>query len=998
MRKAEDRNSIGGRKSVQRIVQESWKEKDEYRKEMRLDGKWITGFIDLGSDCVTLIQSRADDLEIKYRQSSIPKILKGFGRGECRAIGTKFLRLEIGDVKVNVEVIIVPDEAQEDDLIVGRSALDQPGIVIIKTRGNLEIRGDDTMTQRDNDPSLKIQRIREMNGIPPEEIFCDDSVGEDNIRRLQKLVVEHRECFARNVSEVGRTELVEMKIELSKKEVVESKPYRLPYAQRTVVNDAVQELLSAGVIRESTSEYASPVLLVKKKTGEERLCVDYRRLNAITKKEHAVVAQIEEQLDQLAGNNYFTTLDLACGYYQVPVAEESKHLTAFVTNEGLYEFNRVPFGLVNAPAVFTRMMKIIERRMRPHRISVYMDDILIPSKTIEEGFQKIEAFLKILKEEGLTLRLKKCRFFQRKVEYLGYEVTPEGVRPGKVKTAAVENFKRPTNVHEVRQFCGLASFFRRFIENHAALAKPLTRLLRKDEEFKWSQEQEEAFGEIKRKLSTRPILVLYDPTARHRLHTDASKSGIAGILFQEEEGEVWKTVAYYSRQTSETESKYHSYELETLAVVESVERFRIYLLGKKFEILTDCNALKATMTKKDIMPRIGRWWLKLQEFDFELHYKPGSQMQHVDALSRRPEEGANDPDVATLNVWTTRISKEDWLLTMQLQDPKLRNIRKVLTEEPRTPEEKQLHVDYKLKNERICRKVDDKLLWVVPKPIRWRVVRGSHDEMGHYGEEKTLKHLRQYYWFPKMVPFVRKYLAACVECAYHKEASGRKEGELHNVPRIPIPFKTVHMDHLGPFPDSSSRNKTTRRTPHELMFAYKPRNATQNKLLLGLGESETPETEEMLLDRRAEAVKAIEKAQEKQKLRFDGKRKTPRIYVEGELVLVLREAIACGQSRKLAPKYKGPYLVKKVLANDRYLIVDIPGAERTQRSFQSVFAADRMKPWCREDAASESSSSEDDGDSRAEDDSEVRIAELLGVKRGAVKRWRDAAGQSARRC
>ncbi|XP_046407908.1 uncharacterized protein LOC124172512 [Ischnura elegans] len=683
-------------RNIRRILQDHTNLKDEYYKRVKIDGKTVAGFVDLGSDCVTLTESAAESLGMTYLRNGVPKVLKGFGRGVCRPSGTKETLLEIDGIKIDVEILIVPDEAQEEDLIIGRSALDRDGITIVKTTGKLEITSDGSAGKGTERPDGNVRRIQEVDNRAPCEVICDECVGGEDLERLKGLVEDFKECFAESVFEVGKTQFITMSINLSKEETVDGKPYHLPYAKRAVVNEAVQELLSAGIIRESTSEYASPVLLVKKKTGEERLCVDYRRLNAITKKERAIVSPIEEQLDQLAGNEYFTTLDLACGYYQVPVAEESKHLTAFVTSDGLYAFNRMPFGLVNAPAVFSRMMKIVERKMKPLKILVYMDDILIPSATIEEGFEKLERFLQIMREEGLTLRLKKCKFFQKRVDFLGYEITSKGIRPGKTKIAAVEDFKTPTTVHEVRRFCGLASYFRKFIEGYAAIAKPLTKLLRKDEKFVWGEDQQRAFEEIKRKLITRPILVLYDPEKNHKLDTDASKCGVAGILLQEE-GTEWKPVAYYSRQTSEAESRYHSYELEALAVVESVERFRIYLLGKHFQVFTDCNVLKATMTKKDLVPRVGRWWLKLQEFDFELQYKPGVQMQHVDALSRQPEGEPKETEVATLSVWTTRISQEDWLLTMQMQDAELRNIRELLQRAPKTPEEKQIHTDYEMK-------------------------------------------------------------------------------------------------------------------------------------------------------------------------------------------------------------------------------------------------------------------------------------------------------------
>ncbi|KAK9751729.1 Reverse transcriptase (RNA-dependent DNA polymerase) [Popillia japonica] len=419
---------------------------------------------------------------------------------------------------------------------------------------------------------------------------------------------------------------------------VTCKPYRLPYAQRDIVKQTVDELLQAGIVRASNSAYASPVVLFGKRAEGTRMCVDYRRLNSITncKKEYMVPISMEE-LDHLAHKKYFPTLDLASGYYQVPVAEGSRQFTAFVTNDGSYEFTRMPFGLVNAPSVFHRLMRKVFAELGPESVTIYMDNILIASESVDEGLEKLGRVFGVLNEEGLTLNLKKCRFLLETVEYLGMEIDCNGVRTrnsdnlygrypdrkwfgpetvtiymddiliasdsvdegleklggvfGVLKEEGLTlNLKKCRFLFETVEYLGMeidcngvrpgeakinvVRNFKSWYGDRLQWCSP-----RKNEEWEWTANQEEAFQKTKDVLTQRPVLALYNPEGTFEVHTDASKRGLAGILLQRMSDTPLKPVAYFSRQTSDFEERYHSYELETLAVVDSDERFRIYLLS-----------------------------------------------------------------------------------------------------------------------------------------------------------------------------------------------------------------------------------------------------------------------------------------------------------------------------------------------------------------------------------------------------------------------------------
>lgn len=622
-----------------------------------------------------------------------------------------------------------------------------------------------------------------INAINVDHIHVGDlNVSEKKL--LNKLLQEYDNCFASCTNELGLTNLTEFEINFNSTEPVFYKPYRLSEYEKGVVRDILGELLEGGIIRESNSCYASPVILVKKPNGKHRLCVDFRKLNSVTIKDRYPLPHIEDQINKLKGSRYFCSLDMAQGYYQIPVEEGSIHKTAFITSEGQYEFLRMPFGVCNAPATFQRLIHQVLGNLRHEKVLVYLDDILIPSKTVLEGVTILEEVLKLFQKANLKFNIDKCFFFKTQIEYLGYDINENGVRPSGKKTDAVMKYKAPGNVHELRQFLGLVSYFRKFVCNFAKITAPLSTLLRKDSTWKWGPNEESAFKRIKEILTTRPVLKIYNPEAQTEVHTDASSKGIAGILLQWQENQL-HPISYYSRTTTREESLYHSYELETLAVVDSIKRFRIYLVGTHFKVVTDCSAVRSTFTKKDIVPRIARWWFSIQDFDMEVIHRQGDRMKHVDALSRN----------AIVNAIT--FSVEDWILTAQMQDNRIRIIYEKLK---KGIDDSDIRNNYIIKDNRVCRKVNNgETRVVIPKLSRFSLLRRYHDDIGHIGLKRCETLIKSTYWFEKMTTFIRKYINACLDCQFKKAQYGRREGFLHPIDKPEKPMHTWHVDHLGPF-------------------------------------------------------------------------------------------------------------------------------------------------------------------------------------------------------
>uniref|UniRef100_A0A0K8U9C0 RNA-directed DNA polymerase n=1 Tax=Bactrocera latifrons TaxID=174628 RepID=A0A0K8U9C0_BACLA len=349
---------------------------------------------------------------------------------------------------------------------------------------------------------------------------------------------------------------------------------------------------------------------------------------------------------------------------------ESEKYTSFVTPLGQFQFTRMPFGLKNAPSMFQRFIhKIFAEMIKEGEVIVYLDDIMIGTENLENHFQILEKVLNKITQNKLELRLDKCEFLQTSVNYLGYIVDGEGIRADDKGLEAIKNFPVPKNVHTVQSFIGLCSYFRRFVKDFSVLAEPLFDLTKKEKIFSFGAKELECFELLKSKLLGAPVLALYDPNDYTELHCDASSIGLGAILLQRKEDGKMHPIFYFSKRTTEAESRYHSFELEALAIVSALKRFRVYLQGKPFKIITDCNSLALTLNKKELNPRIARWALELQNFNYTLEHRAGKHMQHVDALSRS----------SNILVVETNTFEEN-LIICQGRDENLKKCKKLLEE------------------------------------------------------------------------------------------------------------------------------------------------------------------------------------------------------------------------------------------------------------------------------------------------------------------------------
>lgn len=451
---------------------------------------------------------------------------------------------------------------------------------------------------------------------------------------------------------LSATSLVKHRIITTDDVPVNVKQYRPPHKLQDVVDDHVREALKAGVIKESESPWNAPTWLVKKhpKPGEStprwRLVLDFRKLNLKTVPDAFPLPNIADILDRLGGSKYFSTFDLASGYHQIEMDPRDAPKTAFSTPTGHWEFLRMPFGLRNSGSCFSRMISNLLSGLQGTEMFVYLDDIIIFATSLKEHEEKINKLMKRLEKANLKLQPEKCEFLKREVLFLGHIVSQDGLKTDPEKIKSVQKFPKPKDRKNIRQFLGLTGYYRRFIPRYAHIAKPLTRLLQDDVEFKWDEDTEKAFKLLQKALCTAPILQYPDFEKPFIITTDASGFAIGAVLSQGKIGKD-RPIAYFSRVLRDAELKYETYEKEALAIVEAIKNFRPYVYGYKFFVVTDHQPLVWFRSAQDGNSRVLKWRLKLAEYDYEVIYKPGKLNLNADALSRNPV--VEDVNVITRN-------------------------------------------------------------------------------------------------------------------------------------------------------------------------------------------------------------------------------------------------------------------------------------------------------------------------------------------------------------
>jgi hypothetical protein len=681
---------------------------------------------------------------------------------------------------------------------------------------------------------------------------------EEQGQKVRQLLNKHQAVFAKNKNDLGRTNIVQHRINTGNSGPIRQQHRRIPLAKKGEAEEEIQRMLETGVIEPSKSPWAAPIVLVRKKDGSVRFCIDYRLLNNVTLKDSYPLPRIDDSLDALRGSIWFSTMDLASGYWQVEMDPRDAEKTAFATTCGFYQFRVMPFGLCNAPSTFERMMEYLLAGLHWETCLIYLDDIIVYADTFDQHLERLEEVLTRVRKGGLKISPKKCHFFQAKVKFLGHVVSSEGIATDPEKITAVQEWPTPSSVHEVRSFLGTCSYYRKFIKSFANIARPLHKLTEKTADFHWNSECDIAFQTLKQSLVTAPILGYPDMNDPFVLDTDASGFGIGSVLSQVRNGKE-HVIAYYSKTLGKAERNYCVTRRELLAIVESIKHFHHYLYGIRFLVRTDHAALNWLLRFKNPEGQIARWLELLATYDFTVSHRPGKQHGNADGMSRRPcfpcdhcqrqENKDSQADVDSMEAAVRVVRQTDYaseeiedteqaakwlqkstieeLKTAQKADPVLSTVvgwkesgadrptwRDISASEAIIKaywaqwDRLQLH-DGVLYRQWI-EKGTDRVRWqlLLPTSLRKYILTMLHDDptSGHLGVTKTLARVRSRFYWPGHRQSVEDWCRHCQTCQARKGPQRKPRGKMQQY-IVGEPMERVALDIMGPLPQSIKGNK-----------------------------------------------------------------------------------------------------------------------------------------------------------------------------------------------
>ena len=749
--------------------------------------------VDTGS-CVTLMNGTVfDKLCTKIRHTALLKkgpLLRGVNGISVNVRGQTSMKFDCCEP---IDIVIVDDSVP--DCILGIDFLRKANAKLLVGERKIVLYDKSYVCNRGD--SGFVAPIQDTTG-------CDT---------IDDVLEKWKNVFSTDDKKLGRCIVEPCNINTGDAHPVKQRPYRMPLEKRKVVEQQIREMLDAKVIRPSSSPWASPVVLVPKKDGSIRFCTDYRQINSLTIPDSYSLPSIQEIFDLLGGAVIFSTIDLTSGYWQIPLDEESIPKTAFCTHWGNFEYTRMPFGLRNAPAIFQRTMNSVLHGLIGQICFVYLDDIVVFSKSTGQHAQHLEMVFDRLNQADLMIKKKKCEFGKTSLDLLGYTLRPEGISPQESKLSAIRDLSSPTNKTEVRSFLGMVGYYRQCIPQYAELSRSMQNLTGRKAEFKWTPECEQSFQELKNILTSNLIMAYPQPGKPYKLYTDACNYAVGAILVQEDENGVERPVHYLSKQLTSVQQRWATIEKEAYGIVYALQKLRPYLWGAEFTIFTDHKPLKSLFLQEVKNTKIQRWAVLIAEYGAPIKYREGKNNIRADMLSRikthsvaaidiysKNDVSPYDEENAKVILAADNISIDELVPLQKEHFPKLYADANIEDSEYVIGDQGILYsttLPYPTatKAPRI----------ILPPPYHKSLCDRVHAEMGHLSVYATIKRIQDLYVWKGMVRSVKDAIAKCPRCATR---TGRTyAAPMSEMPIATYPFEIIGVDLTGPLATSTNGNK-----------------------------------------------------------------------------------------------------------------------------------------------------------------------------------------------
>lgn len=729
------------------------------------------------------------------------------------------IKIKVFKIEENVDVYIVDSKDFKYDFLIGLDLIKK-----FKLIQNEDLK----ITQKTEEKNItnEKKKIKKEDKYEKVSINFNEHITEEKFKinmdklnnqqkkKIYELIDNYRCIFAKDKYDVGTVKEYEARIDLLIDKYCSKRPYRCSVQDKIEIEQQIARLLDKNIIEESYSPFAAPVTLAFKKEDNKRsrLCIDFRDLNKIVVPQAQPFPLIEDLVIKTRNSTYFTTLDINSAFWSIPLRIEDRQKTAFVTQEGHYQWTCLPFGLKTSPAIFQRILGNILRKHKLTDFAVnYIDDILIFSKSFSEHVQHLTLLLEAIKKEGFRLKFKKCTFASDSVKYLGHIIQKNTISPIRDNLVSIKDFPVPNCQKNIRQFLGKINFYHEYIPNRSIILDPLHNLLRKNQTFTWSSDCQKSFETIKQLLCSKPILEIFDNNLPINIYTDASLEGIGAVLKQIQPNGIEKPVAYFSKKLNQVQKKKKAIYLECLAIKEAIRYWQFWLIGKSFTVYSDHKPLENLNIRSRTDDELGDLTYYLSQYDFKIKYTPGRENIEADCLSRNPVLSANGDLDDTLKI--VNLIKLTDIISDQEKNEELQNKKNSLI----------------FKNNVYYKKFKNSEKIILTEEFSKQLIQNVHENMCHIGVRQMLNTISPLYSAKNITTNITTHCRNCETCIKNKTRGQEKYGLLSQLGPATRPFEIVSIDTIGGFGGLRSTKKYLHLlVDHFTRYAFIITSKTQN--------------------------------------------------------------------------------------------------------------------------------------------------------------------------